>query len=194
MVMSSSLQYGSKVHGSANSNQGTVKGKGVMGMGEEKELNWKGLFASLDTLDLDQSMDFFPPKQTEGEAAVALSSKVLDAGDLNWRNAVVAQFIGCWNQGLGIQNRPLILRKRELGLESLHFDLQKLPVWIHLYNVPLEAFNSTALSYIASALGMPLYIDRVTASQQRLTYAKICVKIDVTKAIPKVINVKMREG
>ncbi|MBA0814024.1 hypothetical protein Gohar_019874 [Gossypium harknessii] len=48
-----------------------------------------------------------------------------------------------------------------------------LPVWIHLKHVPLELFTGGGLSYIASALGNPLYMDRITASKQRLPYAKL---------------------
>ncbi|XVF66526.1 hypothetical protein PTKIN_Ptkin10aG0043500 [Pterospermum kingtungense] len=87
-----------------------------------------------------------------------------------------------------------ILEEMEAWLETLSFDLQKVLLWVHLVNVPLEAFNKTGLSYIASAIGVPLYMDRVTANQQRLAYAKICVEVDALKEIPKVINVELREG
>ncbi|XVF56970.1 hypothetical protein PTKIN_Ptkin06aG0164300 [Pterospermum kingtungense] len=93
-----------------------------------------------------------------------------------------------------IQNRPLFLRKWEPGLETLSFDLQKVLLWVHLVNVPLEAFNRQGLSYISSAIGTPLYMDRITATQQRLAYAKVCVEVDALKEIPKTINVEMREG
>ncbi|XVF83645.1 hypothetical protein PTKIN_Ptkin16aG0506500 [Pterospermum kingtungense] len=76
----------------------------------------------------------------------------------------------------------------------MSFDLQKVPLWVHLVNVPLEAFNRTTSIYIASALGKPLYMDRITAKQQRLAYVKICVEVDALQEIPKVIHVEMREG
>ncbi|PPD72683.1 hypothetical protein GOBAR_DD30417 [Gossypium barbadense] len=37
--------------------------------------------------------------------------------------------------------------------------MDRLPVWIHLKHVPLELFTRGGLSYIASALGNPLYMD-----------------------------------
>ncbi|XVF50768.1 hypothetical protein PTKIN_Ptkin04bG0130000 [Pterospermum kingtungense] len=37
-------------------------------------------------------------------------------------------------------------------------------------------------------------MDRITARQQRLAYAKICVEVDPSMEIPKVNNVEMREA
>ena len=77
---------------------------------------------------------------------------------------------------------------------SLDFNISKLPVWIHLGNVSLELFTQKGLSYIASGLGNPLYMDRITAGQQRLSYAKIYVEIEASKEIPKSIEVELGNG
>ena len=63
-----------------------------------------------------------------------------------------------------------------------------------LGNVPLELFTQKELSYIASGLGNPLYMDQIPAGQQRLTYAKICVEIEASKNIPKSIEVELGNG
>ena len=72
--------------------------------------------------------------------------------------------------------------------------MKKLPVWIHLRNVPLELFTQKGLSYIASVLGNPLYMDRITANKQRLAFAKICVEIEASLEIPKIIELEMGNG
>ncbi|XVE59250.1 hypothetical protein DITRI_Ditri05aG0030900 [Diplodiscus trichospermus] len=97
------------------------------------------------------------------------------------RDKVLEQ--GPWH----IQNKPLIMRKWEPSMTSLNFDLTKIPLWIHLRNVPLELFTKLGLSYIASVIGKPLYMDRITAYHQRLAYAKLCVEIDIGAEIPKYI-------
>ena len=82
---------------------------------------------------------------------------------IQFQNAVIRDRVledGPWH----IQNQPLIVRKWEPGLASLEFDMAKLPIWIHLGKVPLELFTQKGLSYIASAIGSPLYMDRITAS------------------------------
>lgn len=45
-------------------------------------------------------------------------------------------------------------------MEKLSF--QKFPLWIKLWNVPLELFTIDGISCIASAVGTPLYMDRAT--------------------------------
>ena len=64
-----------------------------------------------------------------------------------------------------IQNIPLIVRKWEPDMESLDFNMKKLPIRIHLRNVPLELFTKNGLSYLASTVGNPLYMDRITVNK-----------------------------
>ncbi|XP_039043801.1 uncharacterized protein LOC120183093 [Hibiscus syriacus] len=93
-----------------------------------------------------------------------------------------------------ILNKPLILRKWEPNWNRLHFDLSRIPVWVNLFNVPLELFSRTGLSYIASSLGSPLSMDSVTATKSHLEYAKVCIGIGVNDAIPKSVNVVLKDG
>ena len=93
-----------------------------------------------------------------------------------------------------IQNKPLIVRRWEPRLTSLEFNMAKLPVWIQLGNIPLELFTQKGISYIASAIGNPLYMDRYTASQQRLAFAKVCVELGASKEVIRSIEVEERNG
>ncbi|KAK8544463.1 hypothetical protein V6N13_056242 [Hibiscus sabdariffa] len=93
-----------------------------------------------------------------------------------------------------IQHKPLVLRKWEPNLQRLDFDLTRMPVWVQLYNVSLEFFSKRGLSYIASALGVPLYMDSVTTSRERLEFAKVCVEVEARHCIPRSIPVKMSDG
>ena len=72
--------------------------------------------------------------------------------------------------------------------------MAKLPIWIQLANIPLELFTQKGISYIASGLGNPLYMDRITARQQRLAFAKVCVEIDAGMEIPRFLEVELRNG
>ncbi|XP_022765943.1 uncharacterized protein LOC111310812 [Durio zibethinus] len=67
--------------------------------------------------------------------------------------------------------------------------MNRIPAWIHLKNVPLELYTKKGLSYTASALGIPLYMDKITANFEGLAYAKICVEIEVNVDIPRYIDV-----
>ena len=108
--------------------------------------------------------------------------------NLDLRNKVLES--GPWH----IQNKPLIVRKWEPGMQSLEFNMSKLPLWIQLSNIPLELFSQKGISYIASELGNPLYMDSITAKQQRLAYARVCVEVEASMDIPKRIEVELRDG
>ena len=93
-----------------------------------------------------------------------------------------------------IQNRPLIVRRWEAEMKSLEFSMAKLPLWIQLSNIPLELFSQKGISYIASGLGNPLYMDRITTSQQRLAYARVCVEVEASKTIPQSLEIELKNG
>ncbi|KAE8724823.1 hypothetical protein F3Y22_tig00009840pilonHSYRG00015 [Hibiscus syriacus] len=111
----------------------------------------------------------------------------------SFMNASVREWVlenGPWH----VQNKPLVLRKWEPYMQKLDFDLYVMPVWFHLYNVLLELYSRKGLSYISSALGNPLYMDSITASRERLEYAKVCVEINAGSEIPEEVNVALKNG
>ncbi|KAK8714045.1 hypothetical protein V6N13_149247 [Hibiscus sabdariffa] len=134
--------------------------------------------------------------------------EVFDEGISEWRNSLIGQFIGAtpnfstlqrtvealWGRDSLLQHKPIVLRKWEPSLKSLDFDLKKMPVWMQLYNVPLELFSKKGLSYIASAIRVPLYMDTITASKARLEFVKACVEVDVGMKIPRIVPVQLKDG
>lgn len=55
---------------------------------------------------------------------------------------------------------------------------------MHFHNVPLEYWTTQGLSHIASSVGKPLYADELTEKCQRLTFAKVCVEVDLNSTFP----------
>ncbi|XVF45289.1 hypothetical protein PTKIN_Ptkin02bG0193700 [Pterospermum kingtungense] len=89
-------------------------------------------------------------------------------------------------------------KDKKVNVDGYQLDFQKFfstssmnksSVWLHLWNVPLELFTRKGLSYIANAIGNPLYMDNTTAERKKLVYAKVCVEIDVARKIPQDIKV-----
>jgi hypothetical protein len=60
-----------------------------------------------------------------------------------------------------IANKPLILRKWAPGMQLLKLSLSTIPIWVKQHNLPIEYWNSTCLSYVASGIGKPLCDDYV---------------------------------
>ncbi|XP_039056466.1 uncharacterized protein LOC120199476 [Hibiscus syriacus] len=56
------------------------------------------------------------------------------------------------------------------------------------------SFNSSCLSYIASAIGFPLSMDSFTATKTRPEFVKVCIEIGATDTVPKYIDVILNNG
>ena len=63
-----------------------------------------------------------------------------------------------------VAGQPILLKHWHTGLMLAKEAPPTIPVWVHIYNIPLEYWNSDGLSHIASALGKPLHVDKLTAS------------------------------
>ncbi|XP_028066993.1 uncharacterized protein LOC114269841 [Camellia sinensis] len=62
--------------------------------------------------------------------------------------------------------------------------LDKIPIWVKLFNVPMEYWDEDGLSRIASVIGEPLYMDILTAYEDRVSFAKVCVEIGIDSILP----------
>ncbi|KAE8736475.1 acyl-CoA synthetase family member 3 [Hibiscus syriacus] len=125
-------------------------------------MDWKSLFTGVE----EQALDFFLPECCEGSTMVTPPTAVFDEGISKWKNWVLEN--GPWH----IQHKPLGLRKWKPNLAILDFELAKMSVWVQFFNVHLELLSKKMLSYIASALGVPLYMDTITAFKECLEFAK----------------------
>ena len=88
---------------------------------------------------------------------------------------------GPWN----LACRPLILRIWKPGMDTFNDQLNSLPIWVKFFNIPLEYWTGTSLGYIASVVGLPLHLDTPTKNHSRLSFARICIEVDVNCEFPK---------
>jgi len=82
-----------------------------------------------------------------------------------------------------IANKPLILRRWAPSMQLLKLSLAPVPIWINLHNLPMEFWNSTCLSHVASGIRKPICADSVTVEQLRLGFARVLVNADFPKEI-----------
>lgn len=98
--------------------------------------------------------------------------------------------IGAWH----FAGRLMVLQEWHSEMDYENEGLNKLPLWIQLYNVPLQYWTEAGLSYLASAVGKPLYADAMTESTSRISYAKICVEVDAQSPLPHSIDLTTSTG
>ncbi|KAK8615314.1 hypothetical protein V6N13_069090 [Hibiscus sabdariffa] len=82
-----------------------------------------------------------------------------------------------------IQQKAIVLRRWKPGLKLEELKLTSAPIWIKLWHVSLELYSQQGLSYVASAVGRPLYSDRATTLKQHLEFAKVCVEVGAVNDI-----------
>lgn len=79
-------------------------------------------------------------------------------------------------------------------LENFSFqdeDLRVVPVWVQLQSLPLQCWNSRA---ITSSTGKPLCLDEITMDRKRISYARVLVEIDTSKKPIEEFEVKLLSG
>ncbi|CAB4273457.1 unnamed protein product [Prunus armeniaca] len=55
----------------------------------------------------------------------------------------------------------------------------------------LMSWSVDGLGYVPSVVGKPLYVDSLTKSKRRLSYARICVELDATDELIDTFNLRM---
>ncbi|GJX87382.1 zinc knuckle CX2CX4HX4C containing protein [Tanacetum coccineum] len=100
--------------------------------------------------------------------------------------ASVAQ--GMANSGYNKLKLFPLLVDEEPGLCLTKSEPTRIPLWVKIDNIPLEAWNVEGISKIANRLGTPIIMDRITTSMceqayGRVSYARVLIEVDATKGL-----------
>lgn len=91
---------------------------------------------------------------------------------------------GLWN----IAGDPFVVYKWDPKTEEEKQEESDIPMWVYLKMVPLSMYSWVGLSFISSAAGFPVRLHPETLACTNLDTAKVFVKVDVSKELPKKIN------
>ncbi|XP_020252366.1 uncharacterized protein LOC109829738 [Asparagus officinalis] len=91
-------------------------------------------------------------------------------------------------------SRPLLLKPWAVNEEIYKSDDCIYPLWIQLPELKLNLWNSKCISKIASIIGKPVATDKLTATKQRLTYARVLVEVKMPTVLPDQITVQGPNG
>ncbi|GAV70132.1 DUF4283 domain-containing protein, partial [Cephalotus follicularis] len=95
---------------------------------------------------------------------------------------------------LVLRNGPWEVWGTYLALKRWEEGMSNIPVWVKLANVPSELWTRPGLSYVASALGVPLCMDAATSASNRLSFARVCVHMKASSRFPNSFKVRRRNG
>lgn len=98
------------------------------------------------------------------------------------RNRIVRRAM--WN----IAEIPVIMAKWSPLTEDIEQETHSIPLWVHLKNVPMDMFSWKGLSFVTSPVGVPERLHPETEQCLNLKVAKVFVKADLSKELPKSMN------
>lgn len=83
-----------------------------------------------------------------------------------------------------ISNKLIVLKHWKEGMVSLFESCTTTPVWVKFFNIPMSYLSPKGLSFIASAVGKPLFVDKVTEKLEPMNFARVCIEITTASALP----------
>lgn len=72
--------------------------------------------------------------------------------------------------------------------------LSTVPTWIKFPSLDLKLQSKNIVGRLASMIGTPLYMDRSTMTEKRISYARVFVEIRADKELPSKINFQIEKG
>lgn len=80
----------------------------------------------------------------------------------------------------------------DIDVEKLNF--VSAPVWIQLPNLKWRFWTHQGLSKLASYVGLPIAMDKLTTSRARLGYARILVEVNLKRDLSSTIPITDPNG
>lgn len=132
---------------------------------------------------------------TLGDKSVRINAYPVNATTVKFRikdkatrNRILRR--GLWN----IADIPMIVSKWTPIVEEAQPEMESIPMWVILKNVPPKMFSEPGLRYIASAVGDPKRLHPDTVQCKSFEEAKVFVEADLTKELPNSFRFKSKLG
>ncbi|KAJ0074991.1 hypothetical protein Patl1_34214 [Pistacia atlantica] len=107
------------------------------------------------------------------------------------------EMMNCLEDGPWLfKNRPRLLQKWQPEMELNKEALRLIPVWVKLFDVPLEFWSPDGLSYIARWWVNHLGMDKITEDTcrfgvSRIGFARVLVEIDAARKLSESLRIRM---
>ncbi|CAI9112834.1 OLC1v1013328C1 [Oldenlandia corymbosa var. corymbosa] len=91
-------------------------------------------------------------------------------------------------------SKPLVIKPWSVEKGINYREITKVPVWVQLRGLELKYWNIDTLSRMASTLGLPIMTDELTASRDKVQYARILVEMEIKEQVPEQICFEDEKG
>ena len=75
----------------------------------------------------------------------------------------------------------------------MKFSFERVPIWVRLYNIPTEFWTVEGVGCVASVIGVPIQSDTPPEDAPKLSYAQVCVEVNVHDKLPDTIDLEVDE-
>ncbi|GJW77794.1 RNA-directed DNA polymerase, eukaryota, reverse transcriptase zinc-binding domain protein, partial [Tanacetum coccineum] len=120
----------------------------------------------------DRSLECIPTKINDNEVKVVVFDDIMAVEGSKSNGVFFMKFRH--EEGLNqvvnsgpwmVKRKPLVVQKWSVDLKLESTELDKIPLWVRLCNIPIEAWTVKSISAIAIRVGSSLVMDVVTASE-----------------------------
>ncbi|GJT75531.1 RNA-directed DNA polymerase, eukaryota, reverse transcriptase zinc-binding domain protein [Tanacetum coccineum] len=134
------------------------------------------------------------PGESYQGPAVAPTAVLLDQFKLSFIRSVEGMNFVLENGPWLVEGKPLFVQKWEAGLCMEKPEPTKVPLWVKILNVPLEAWNVHGISRITSRIGNPIIMDIITTSMcdrayRRASFARVLIEVDATQELADSVEI-----
>ncbi|KAF5175838.1 Zinc knuckle (CCHC-type) family protein, partial [Thalictrum thalictroides] len=84
-----------------------------------------------------------------------------------------------------VASQLVVIRPWKLFVETESEELTTIPIWVLFKQFPMDLWDSKGFSMVGSAVGRPLFTDRLTEEKRRTSYARICIEVDTKCKFPR---------
>ncbi|GJU63446.1 putative reverse transcriptase domain-containing protein [Tanacetum coccineum] len=93
-----------------------------------------------------------------------------------------------------VQNVPLVLNIWEPGIWLEKTEPSFIPIWVCVYNIPMELCNGNGIGKIMSGVGKPLLMDKMTKERclkksGKMDFARVLVEVSAEEELPNVLEI-----
>ncbi|KAF9613159.1 hypothetical protein IFM89_005930 [Coptis chinensis] len=110
------------------------------------------------------------PIMDDGTAIVPLD--LIEEGISEWMSTLEDKQMVLEGVPIFIVGKIFVIRPWSPEAENHRNKATTIPIWAKLSKVPKELWTKNGLSFLASIIGGPLYMDGATSMKQRLDFAK----------------------
>ncbi|XP_070008264.1 uncharacterized protein [Nicotiana sylvestris] len=91
-------------------------------------------------------------------------------------------------------SRPMILKEWIPDFKMNKEPMRLVPLWVSFAKLPLQCWTEDNLGRLASYLGRPICTNKLTATGDRISYARVLIDMDITQQLPEVITIEKSDG